>query len=96
VIATGGGAVLDADNLRLLLDETLLVCLTASPDTLLKRAGAGSARPLLNGGERRSQIEKLLQLRAEKYAQAHLIIDTTALTVNQVVERIIEMAKLEP
>jgi shikimate kinase len=95
VVATGGGAVLDADNLRLLLDETFLVCLTASPDALLKRAGSGSTRPLLNGGERKSQIEKLLQLRAEKYAQAHLMIDTTELTVNQVVERILEMAKLE-
>jgi shikimate kinase len=95
VIATGGGAVLDADNLRLLLDETLLVCLTASPEALLKRTGSGSARPLLNGGERKSQIEKLLRLRAQAYGNAHFTIDTTDLTVNQVVERILEMTKLE-
>lgn len=95
VIATGGGAIIDAENLGLLREKTLLVCLTASPDALLKRIGSGSKRPLLKDADRKNRIEELLQLREEKYAQAHLSIDTTDLTINQVAERIIEMAKLE-
>lgn len=95
VIATGGGAIIDEENLGLLREKTLLVCLTASPDALLKRIGAGSKRPLLKDADRKNRIEELLRLREEKYAQAHLSIDTTDLTINQVAERIIEMAKLE-
>jgi shikimate kinase len=95
VIATGGGAIIDENNLRLLKENALLVCLTASPDALLKRVGSGSKRPLLNGADRKSRIEELLHKRAERYAQAHLTVDTTGLTVDQVVEKIIEMANLE-
>lgn len=95
VIATGGGAIIDEENLGLLREKTLLVCLTASPDALLKRIGAGSKRPLLKDADRKNRIEELLQLREERYARAHLSIDTTDLTINQVAERIIEMAKLE-
>jgi shikimate kinase len=95
VIATGGGAVIDEENLLLLLEKALLVCLTASPDALLKRIGSGSRRPLLQNADRETRIDELLRLRGEKYAQAHLRIDTTDLTINQVADRIIEMAKLE-
>jgi predicted exporter len=83
------------ENLRLLQERSLLVCLTASPDALLKRAGSGSKRPLLKEGDRKTRIQELMELREGKYAEAHLSIDTTALTVDQVAEKIIEMAKLE-
>jgi shikimate kinase len=94
VIATGGGAIIDEDNLRLLKESALLVCLTASPDALLKRVGSGSKRPLLDGADRKSRIEELLHTRTERYAQAHLTIDTTGLTVDQVAKKIIETANL--
>jgi shikimate kinase len=96
VIATGGGAIIDEDNLRLLREKALLVCLTADTGVLLKRVGSGSKRPLLNGDSRRSRIEELLGQRQTRYAQAHLSVDTTGLTIEQVAERIIEMAGLEP
>jgi shikimate kinase len=95
VIATGGGAIVDEENFRLIQERALLVCLTADTDVLLKRAGPGSKRPLLNGEDRKRRIEELLRLRQGKYAQAHLSIDTTELTIDQVAEKIIEMAKLE-
>ena len=47
VIATGGGVVMDEENLRLLKDKTLLVCLSASTATILARVGNGTKRPLL-------------------------------------------------
>jgi shikimate kinase len=95
VIATGGGTIMDEENFRLIQGRALLVCLTADTDVLVKRAGSGSKRPLLNGGDRKNRIEELLRLRQAKYAQAHLSIDTTKLTIDQVAEKIIEMAKLE-
>jgi len=89
VIATGGGAVMDEDNLHLLKDKTLLVCLSASTDAILARVGNSTKRPLLKGPNRRERIEELLSLRADRYAQAHVTIDTSDLTLEQVVDRIV-------
>jgi shikimate kinase len=96
VIATGGGVVTDDDNLNLLREKCLLVCLTASPGVLLKRAGNGAKRPLLKGSQRKERIEELLRQREEKYGQAHAFIDTSDLTVDEVVKRIIDLLNLEP
>jgi shikimate kinase len=91
VIATGGGVILDEDNLKLLRDRAFLICLTASTDALLNRAGNSAKRPLLKGGDRKERIEDLLSERRTKYAQAHASVDTTDLSIEQVVERVIEL-----
>ena len=95
IIATGGGVIMDQENLSLLREKALLICLTASTDTLLKRVGKGSKRPLLKGPDRRERIEKLLKEREEKYALAHSSIDTSELTVDQVVDKIIALLPQE-
>jgi shikimate kinase len=95
VIATGGGAVMDEENLRLLREKSFLVCLTAAPEALLRRAGNKRHRPLLEGGNRALQIQKLLAQRETNYARAHVSVDTSDLTVGQVVEKIIELLKAE-
>lgn len=89
VIATGGGVVMDEENLRLLREKTLLVCLIASTDAILARVGNGTKRPLLKGPNRRERVEELLKQRADKYAQAHIIVDTSQLTLQQVVDQIV-------
>jgi shikimate kinase len=91
VIATGGGVVTDEENLRLLREKSFLVCLMAAPEVLLRRAGAGRQRPLLQGGNRTGKIRELLAQRAKNYAQAHVCVDTTDLTVDQVAEKIVEL-----
>jgi len=90
VIATGGGVVIDEENLRLLREKSFLVCLTAAPEVLLRRAEKSRRRPLLEGGDRAQRIGELLAQRGKNYAQAHVAIDTSDLTVEQVVEKIIE------
>ena len=92
IIATGGGVVMDGDNVKLLREKSLLVCLTASAEVLLKRAGTGAKRPLLKGGDRRERIEELLKQREKNYVLAHAAIDTSDLTVGQIVEKILALA----
>src|SRR5437762_10029536 len=46
VIAVGGGAVLDATNLTRLRAAGVVVCLTAAAETILRRVGDASQRPL--------------------------------------------------
>jgi shikimate kinase len=95
VIATGGGVVMNADNLEMLREKSLLVCLTASPNVLLKRAGNGAKRPLLKGADRKKRVEELLKQREKSYAQARVFVDTSDLTVDEVVEKIVGLLDIE-
>jgi shikimate kinase len=92
VIATGGGALLDAENRRRLAAAGPIVCLTASPEDILARCGSGVSRPLLadarSRDERLARIRDLLAERAPAYAVASHRVDTTGLGVDQVVERV--------
>ncbi len=90
VIATGGGAIMEEGNLRLLRERSLLICLMASPQSLLRRSGPHTRRPLLRGANKLKRIEELLTQREALYRQAHISIDTSSLSVNKVVERIMK------
>ena len=88
VIALGGGAVVDPDNLRLLKERSFLIWLKVSPRTVLNRTGGGDDRPLLQGPDRLKRIEELSAERESIYAEADFTVDTDELTVDQVVQRI--------
>ncbi len=94
VIATGGGAVTDKENLQLLKTKSVLVCLTASLEKLRQRSGRANHRPLLEGTHRLQRIKELLQHREEAYRQSHVSIDTDHLPVAKVVDEIIKAVKL--
>jgi len=90
VIAAGGGVLLNEENVKRLKGSGVLVCLTASPEVILKRTLASlPSRPLLKGPQPRERIEELLALRAPSYAQAHKAIDTSGLRVEEVVEEVL-------
>lgn len=93
VIATGGGVVIDEENLRLLRERSFVVCLTAAPEVLLHRAGKSRQRPLLASSDQAQRIGELLAQREKNYAQAHVVVDTSQLTVEQVVEKILDRLK---
>lgn len=95
IIATGGGIVLDQENVKLLRDRALLICLKASTDVLLKRAGDGGKRPLLMAGNRKERIEEILKQRADHYAEAHACVETSDLTVDEVAEQIMSLLRPE-
>jgi len=76
VIATGGGAVLDADTRKLLKEQTLTIWLQADVETLATRIGADPNRPLLKDGTPREKLAALLAVRESLYAQAHHTLRT--------------------
>ena len=88
VIALGGGAVVDSDNLRLLKERSFLIWLKVSPRTVLNRTGGSDDRPLLQGPDKLKRIQELSEQREGIYAEANLTVKTDELTVNQVVQRI--------
>jgi shikimate kinase len=92
VISTGGGVVLSEDNLRLLQNRSLIVCLKADIQTIVRHAGSRKQRPLLIGTDKTQRINELLEQRQKYYANADIEIDTSYLTVDEVVEKIIALA----
>jgi len=92
VIATGGGAVTDSE-VRLLLSEAGMVFwLTARPEVILKRTQTNQDRPLLRGKALPAIID-LMRDREVYYQFADYTIDTSDLSVNQVVEEVLKRWK---
>lgn len=92
IYACGGGIVIDKDNIKIMKQTGTLICLTANPQVVLKRIGSASHRPLLDVPDPKKQIGLLLKLRAPFYAKADKTIDTSRLSVAQVVSRILKLA----
>lgn len=91
VIDAGGGVVLREENLTALKSTGTVICLTADEETIMKRTKKYKHRPLLNVEDPKRKIRDLLIQRAPFYAKADHAIDTVALTINQVVGKIIEI-----
>ena len=91
VLATGGGAVLDPENRRLLAERGWVVYLETSVAQQAERASRTRHRPLLNGGDPRRRLEELMRIREPLYREiADFTATTTRKHVGQVAERIVQ------
>jgi shikimate kinase len=92
--------MVDPQNYAALHNCGLIICVSARPDVIARRiAGAIKARPMLarGGMPLKQRIADLMEKRREAYARAALTIDTSELTVEQVVDAILDaLAKLYP
>lgn len=88
VVACGGGIVINKENINIMKETGNLICLTASVPVILKRISGTSHRPLLNVKDPEGQIGCLLKLRAPFYALADNTVDTSRLSVEDVIVKI--------
>jgi shikimate kinase len=89
VIACGGGTVLDDENLRRLRCNSMMILLTAEPETILERV-KGDTRPLLMVGDRLECIRGFLSTRHPQYVRAaDLVVGTSGKTPVQVADEIL-------
>ncbi len=93
VVAAGGGAVIDEENIRNFKSGGVIFCLVATPDRIFERTKGHIHRPLLNVSDPKEKISELLAKRAQYYARADYRIDTTDLPVDGVVDKIMEYLK---
>jgi len=94
IIAPGGGAVLDTDNINALKRNGFIIWLKADQQTLFKRIqkdqGSSTRRPTLTGKGILEEIEETISERGPFYEKASEIqIDTSAQDVEAVVEDIL-------
>jgi shikimate kinase len=92
VIATGGGALLNPQNLENLNRNGILVCLSARMGTLLERLRGDLTRPLLAGEDPEKKIERLMEERQAVYALCPIQVETDGKTIAQVSEEIMKKA----
>jgi len=88
VVAAGGGAMVDEENVKSFKSSGVIFCLVATPDKIFERTKGHTHRPLLNVSDPKEKISELLAKRAEYYARADYRIDTTDLSINEVVDKI--------
>ena len=85
VIATGGGVVLDPDNIRCFQACGLCVCLQADEETILQRVRHDAQRPLLEDGPKAKRIRALLRQRRPLDEAIPLQIDTATRSIDDIV-----------
>jgi shikimate kinase len=75
IISTGGGIVLNPDNITDFEKTGLVVCLLASAETVLDRVRHDDSRPLL-AGDKEAKVVELLETRIPLYEAITHKIDT--------------------
>ncbi len=93
VVATGGGTVLNPENVAHLKAGGVLIGLTASPEVILGRVASKGNRPLLRGPNKRARIEELMRARAGVYDVAEFTVDTGSSSPDRTVQSIVRYLK---
>ena len=96
VVATGGGVVLRADNRALMRSRGWVIYLRASPDTLWRRLKHATDRPLLRTESPYETLRAIVQARESLYQEADWVIETDALSPEEVAEAIARLAAPTP
>jgi len=95
IISTGGGAVLRQENMDIMRSNGVIVCLMATPETVLKRTSNNTDRPLLQVEDPLKKIKELLNFRKPFYEKADIMIDTEGKTPLQIAEEIVEKIRIQ-
>lgn len=99
VVSAGGGAIVDSENRKLMLDRGAVVCLDAEPETIYARLTCDdmdgvSARPLLSAPDPLKRIQELKSERQDFYSAAHFTVTTDELTVEEVAQKVLRSLNL--
>lgn len=96
IIATGGGIILDRNNIELLKQTGTLICLTADPEIIYERVKRRNTRPLLRkGDDLHRNIIQLMDERQDFYKSADKTIDTTKLDFDEIINEILNFIKVK-
>jgi len=86
VLATGGGAWMQPEIRAMIKQDATSVWLRAELDILLDRVAKRGHRPLLEQGDKKAILQKLMDERYPVYAEADVIVDSGKGSHDKVVE----------
>jgi shikimate kinase len=94
VISTGGGLIVNPDNLASLRDHCLIICLWASAETIWQRVRHQTHRPLLQNSNPAEKIRTLLKERTPAYKKADTMITTELRSPREVAMQVLKQFSL--
>ncbi len=89
VLATGGGAYMNAQTREAIAIGAVAVWLRADFDVLINRVRKRSNRPLLQTADPEAALQRLIDERYPVYAQAHVTVQSSDIPHTQVVEHVL-------
>ena len=89
ILALGGGAILNKEIHKLMLDKTLSIWIKTNIDILFERLKNDKSRPLLNEVGLKKEIRKICSDRKQFYSKSDLCIENNNDDIDEVVEKII-------
>ena len=89
VLATGGGAFMSDETRGKIHERAISIWLRAELDLLVRRVGRRRDRPLLNTGNPRDTLAKLLEVRSPIYGEADITVESGDQAPEQVAEAVI-------
>ena len=90
VIATGGGIIKNAENIKTLSKSGIIVYLKAAPEHIYRNVANDNSRPLLEGPDKMGRIISLLNERKPLYEKyADVAVSVSGDTVKNITEKII-------
>ena len=90
VLATGGGAFMNAETRQKIKDHGISLWLKADLDVLLKRVAKRNDRPLLQQDDPAAVMKKLIDLRYPVYAQSDITVESRDVQHGQMVNDVIK------
>lgn len=94
VIDTGGGIILNDENVKILKKNGILVLLKADSEVIAARIKDSKDMPSLTGKPIADEIDEVLEQRKEKYNKAaDFTVNTANLSIEAVCNKIIEKLK---
>lgn len=93
VISTGGGVVLNPNNIINLRKNGIVVLLKAKPEIIYRNVAKNKNRPLLNCEDPMARIVELLEARKPYYENNDYEIDVSELSVQEAALKAIEFFK---
>lgn len=91
IISTGGGIVLNKDNIADMMKAGIVIALCNHPNTIYERVAGKEHRPLLMpGNEQLNKIWKLARERMAFYIKAHIVINREGQTLDETLIYIME------
>lgn len=93
VLATGGGAFVNAETRALIKSKAVAVWLKADLELLARRVSRKDGRPLLKGRDPMDVLREHAQLRYPAYGEAHLTVETGDTAHGVAVDAVIQALK---
>jgi shikimate kinase len=89
VLATGGGAFMNAETRAAIRDKGISVWLRATVEVLVRRIKRRGDRPLLKNGDPAETLRRLIAERDPTYAEADIIVESRDVAHDTIVQEII-------